>query len=115
MFLCAAAFLFAISSSFEKPFMAQAKLYNADCTYVELKTSQKNGNKTSLMHLVVETQKWKKSLKSHRIGKITTQQARTHHVNKVRRFLLRISTSIYLPKSITWIPIQILYKFTAAM
>ena len=51
MFLCAAAFLFAISFSFEKPFMAQAKLYNADCTYVELKTSQKNGNKTSLMHL----------------------------------------------------------------
>ena len=51
MFFCAAAFLFAISFSFEKPFMAQAKLYNADCTYVELKTSQKNGNKTSLMHL----------------------------------------------------------------
>ena len=48
------------------------------------------------LSLVVETQKWKKSLKSHRIGKITTQQARTHHVNKVRRFLLRISTSIYI-------------------
>ena len=31
--------------------MTLAKLYNADCTYVELKTSQKNGNKTSLMHL----------------------------------------------------------------
>ena len=51
----------------------------------------------------------KKSLKSHRIVKITTQQARTHHVNKVRRFLLTISANTYLLESITWIPIQILY------
>ena len=40
---------------------------------------------------------------------ITTQQARTCHVNKVRCFLLRISANTYLLKSITWIPIQILY------
>ena len=38
-----------------------------------------------------------------------TQQARTHHVHKVRRFLLRISAKTYLLESITWIPIQILY------
>ena len=31
--------------------MAQAKLYNDDCTFVELKTSRRNGNKTSLMQL----------------------------------------------------------------
>ena len=43
------------------------------------------------------------------IGKITTQQARTHHVNKVRRFLLKISANTYLLESITWNPIQILY------
>ena len=41
MFFCAAAFVFAISFSFEKPFMAQAKLYDADCTYVELKNITK--------------------------------------------------------------------------
>ena len=41
-----------------------------------------------------------------KIGKITTQQARKHHVNKVKRFLLRISANTYLLQSIPWIPIQ---------
>ena len=36
--------------------MAQAKLYNDDCTFVELKTSRKNGNKTSLMQLIITSQ-----------------------------------------------------------
>ena len=62
-----------------------------------------------VLSLRVEGRERKKSLKSHRIGKITTQQARPHHVNEVRRFLLRISAKTYLLESITWIPIQILY------
>ena len=62
-----------------------------------------------VLYLRVESLEAKKWLKSHRIGKITTQQARTHHVNKVRGFLLRISANAYLLESITWIPIQILY------
>ena len=51
MFFCVAALLFVISFRFERPSMAQAKLYNDDCTFVELKTSRRNGNKTSLMQL----------------------------------------------------------------
>ena len=67
-----------------------------------------------VFHLVfslrLESREGNKSLKSHRIGKITIQQARTHHVNKVRFFfLLRISANTYFLESITWIPIQILY------
>ena len=39
--------------------------------------------------------------KSQRIGKVTTQEARRHKVNKVKRLLLKIHASIYLFESIT--------------
>ena len=39
--------------------------------------------------------------KSQRIEKVTTQEARRHQVNKVKRLLLKIHASIYLVESIT--------------
>ena len=83
------------------------------CFNQEFLASFSGLSRLRVFHLVlswrVESQKWKKSLKSHQIRKITTQQARTHHVYKVRPFLLRISANTYLLESITWILIQILY------
>ena len=43
----------------------------------------------------------RKSLKSHWIGKITTQQAKTSKVNTVSCILLNILASIYLLESFT--------------
>ena len=39
-------------------------------------------------------------------SKITTKQAKTSKVNKVRCILLKILASIYLLESLTWVPIQ---------
>ena len=37
-----------------------------------------------------------------RIGKITTQQAKTNQVNKVKRYLLEVPVSIQILEFITW-------------
>ena len=43
------------------------------------------------------------------MGKTTTQEARRQKANKVKNVLLKIPVSIYLLKSVAWIPIQIFY------
>ena len=55
-------------------------------------------------------------LDKQRIGNwITTQQEKTSKANKEWCILLKILASIYLLESFTWIPIQILYWFTAIL
>ena len=46
-----------------------------------------------------ESTTWKLGIKE--VGKITTQEARRHQVNKVKRIFLKIHASIYLFESIT--------------